>query len=91
MVDDKAKGFSHIQAVHRTRLEQVRNEATSLAGNAARIAQAINQVLEKGGQVNIQPQMNFITGAYARMLKDLGVIEQLQSQGVRQRPPPQTH
>ena len=59
-----------------------------MSGTTLKVAQAINQVLEHGGTVNVQPQMSFMTGAYARMLKDLGVVEYLQAQGVTQRKPP---
>jgi len=60
----------------------------SLAGTAAKIAQAINQTLDQGGTVNIQPQLAFITGAHARIAKDVGVVEFLQQQGVTQKKPP---
>lgn len=78
-------GESQMRANHRKRLEAIRNDAISLAGTAAKIAEAITQVLEKGGGVSIQPQMSFLTGAHARMSKDQGVVEFLQQQGTVQK------
>lgn len=77
-----------MRAQHRKRLEQVRDEVTGLAGTAAKMASAINEVLSQGGTVNLQPQLNFITGAHARLLKDIGVVEHLQHMGVAQKPAP---
>ena len=69
------------------RLEQIRAEATSIAGTAVKISQAINEVLDRGGMTHIQPQMAFLTSAIARMTKDWGVVEHLQSLGTSQRKP----
>lgn len=80
-------GESSMQAQHRVRLQQIQNEALSLAGTATKIAQEINQVLDRGGMAHIQPQMQYLTGAYARMSKDWGVVEHLQHNGVSQRKP----
>lgn len=76
-----------IAAQHRRRIEQARDDAISLAGNAAKIAEAMTEVLEQGGIVNVQPQINFMTGAQARFLKDYGVIEHLQNIGAFQKKP----
>jgi len=83
-------GESRMQALHRARLEAIRNDAISLAGTTAKIAEAISQVLDKGGMAHVQPQMAFFTGTYARMMKDWGVIEHLQAQGASQRKAPLT-
>ena len=89
MADERDSGESKMQANHRKRIEQIRDDMISLAGTAAKVADVTRQVLEKGGTVNIQPQMSFITSAYARMMKDVGVIEFLQAQGmVVKRPTP---
>ena len=82
-------GESRLQQQHRSRLEQLRNELTAIAGAAAKAAQAINQVLDTGGSAQIQPQISFLTGAFARTTKDWGVVEHLQAEGARQRKPPQ--
>lgn len=79
--------FSGLQATLRTRLEQMKKDAESTAGTAQKAAQAIAEILEKGGTLDIQPQMNFLTGAHARMVKDYGVIEFLLRQGVSVRKP----
>lgn len=76
-----------LERIHRDRLEQIRNDALGVAGAANKIAQSITQVLENGGTIETQRQMHFITGAYARMLKDFGVVEQLQKEGATQKKP----
>lgn len=84
----RVKG-TDVQALHRARIETIRNEAIALGGTVSKIAAALTQALEKGGAANIQPQIAYLTGAHARMLKDWGVVEQLQQHGVTQRKPPQ--
>lgn len=74
-----------LKAIHRTRLETMRGDADAIAGTALRLAQAIQEVLDTGGTVKVQPQINFLTGAVLRMVKDWGVVEQLQSYGVVQK------
>ncbi len=78
---------SSLQAIHRRRIEMIRDEAINLAGTATKIAQAMTQILERGGAINIQAQMSFITGAHARISKDWGVAEHLQAQGSTIKPP----
>ena len=85
MTVDKATGESVSQTDHRRALEQIRDAAISVAGTAAKIAEAANEVLDKGGTLNVQPQLAFITGAHARMLKDQGVVEHLQKRGTSQK------
>lgn len=82
-------GESPMQAAHRKRIEAIRDEAIQVAGTAAKIAAAMTQVLERGGAVSVQPQLAFLTGAHARMAKDVGVLEFLQGQGIVQKKPPQ--
>lgn len=65
----------------RSRIKNIESEARELAGAATLIADMAAQALDKGGTVNAAKQTAFITGAYARLLKDLGVIEQLQGEG----------
>ncbi len=83
-------GESQSQADLRKRLEQIRNDATSLSGTASRIAEKINETLDKGGQLKDYDQMvHFITGAYARMLQDFGAVTHLQrNHNVHVRRPP---
>lgn len=78
-------GSSSMQKMHRAKLEQIRSDAVALAGTAVRISQAVDEVLDKGGVAQIQPQMAFLTSALARLSKDWGVIEYLQSLGTTQR------
>lgn len=75
---------SQVSLIHKTRLSQIEAEAAALAGTCQKIAQQAAEVLEKGGALQVQPQIAFITGSVARMVKDWGVIEQLQSVGVVQ-------
>ena len=75
-------GESILQAVLRKKLKQIAEDADSLQGTAKKIMHMTEEALVKGGVVAIQAQMTFMTGAHARMMKDLGVIEFLQNQGV---------
>lgn len=74
-----------VVALHRTRVSQMLEEAEALAGTMTKVSQVCRQTLEQGGQVSIQPQMAFAVGSLARLLKDEGVVEQLQGSGVSQR------
>lgn len=81
--DDKLS----MKVVHANKLKLIRDEAQSMAGALTTIANVINETLDKGGVVNIQAQLNFITGAHARITKDYGVVEYLQQmQGVSVKP-----
>lgn len=73
-------------AIHRKRVSQVEADAAALAGTMQRVASAAQEVLTNGGTLQVQQQFAFATGALARLLKDMGVIEQLQSDGVSARP-----
>jgi len=73
------------QQVHRRRLEHIVRDAAALAAAARKIAEAAAETIAGGGQLQVQPQINALTGAHARLLKDWGVIEHLQLIGTRQR------
>lgn len=77
--------MSRIVALHRSRLLQIVEEANSLEGTARRLAQMAQEVLDRGGVLQAHGQITFITGSYARLLKDVGVVEQLQGDGVAQK------
>lgn len=64
-------------------MNNVSAEAESIAGAAAKIVQRIEEIRQQGGLLNVQPQIMFLTGAMARMMKDLGVAEHLQKHGTR--------
>ena len=74
-----------LEQLHRSRLIELQREAAQVASTGLRISQALSQILDQGGKAHIQPQMAFLTGALARMMKDWGVIEQLQQEGTTQR------
>lgn len=76
---------SRVAAIHKARLEQVVAEAENLGGAAYRIAQMATEVLHRGGRLQADPQLSFIVGALMRLTKDVGVISQLQAEGVGQR------
>lgn len=78
---------SPMQATHRKRVEMIRDEAINIAGTATKIAQAMAQVLERGGAVNVQSQVAYITGGFARLQKDWGVVEYLQANGAQIKAP----
>ena len=77
--------MSRLAALHRQRAEQILSEVESLAGTMGKVAAHIREVLDRGGTLQIQPQMAFAVGALMRIEKDWGVVEQLQSEGVGQR------
>lgn len=87
-VDDGTGRLSQDQAAHRTLLERIEEEAHRVTHNGALIASQIEELKIKGGKLDIQAQMNFLTGAHMRMMKDLGAIEHLQKRGVVQKPAP---
>lgn len=74
-----------LEAQHRRSLEHIREQALNLAGNMHVMANAIAEVQEKGGVVDIQRQMDFLTSTHARLLKDWGIAAHLQQLGARQR------
>lgn len=76
---------SRVVSIHRSRLAQIEAEASATAGALQRIALAAQEVLARGGQLQIQPQMAYATGSILRMVKDWGVVESLQADGVAQR------
>lgn len=75
-----------MHAVHRTRVAHIAEEAEQLAGVARLIQYKAAEVLAKGGTLDMQQQLAFITSTFARMTKDWGVVEQLQQQGVKHKP-----
>lgn len=64
-------------------MDHVVAEAEGIAGAATKIVQKIEEVRQQGGVLNIQPQIMYLTGAMARMLKDIGVAEHLNKHGIR--------
>lgn len=68
--------------LHRSRLKHIQEEVEGLAGAFTHIANQCQEVLDNGGTLQIQPQLHYAWGAIARLLKDCGVIEQLQGDGV---------
>ncbi len=82
-------GTSRLQKKLHDRVEAVRREAQNVSGTAKLIANLCAEVLESGGAPELQKHVAFLTGALARMQKDLGVIEHFGSEGVRVRPPSQ--
>lgn len=73
---------SRVVDIHRARLNQILAEAEMLANAATRIVSQTREVLHHGGTLQCQTQMHFLVGGLARLLKDVGVVEQLQSDGV---------
>jgi hypothetical protein len=79
---------SRVVDIHRTRLNNIVTEAESIAGAWNRIAAQARQVLDHGGTLQVQDKAAFIVGGTFRFFKDIGVIEQLQADGVNARPKP---
>jgi len=74
-----------MRAEHKASLGNVATEAAAIAGAAAKIVQSAHEALANGGAIQIQPQIAFLNGSLARLIKDWGVVEHLQKHGVRQR------
>jgi len=66
--------MTDVRVIYATRLAEIATGAAALAGAATKVSQASEQVFEHGGTINIQPQVAFMTGAMARLLKDWGVL-----------------
>jgi hypothetical protein len=76
------QAFQDMRSARRAALAHAITEAEGLATTAARLAGALQEALEVGTVPALGPQLNYITGAHARLLKDCGVIEHL----IRQQP-----
>lgn len=74
-----------MQEDYRHLLAHLRNDIEASAQTAAKMVQAIDEAMEVGSTVSLQPQVNFLTGALFRMAKDWGVIEHMQSRGAKSR------
>jgi hypothetical protein len=83
MADHQGSRKSRLEERYVHILSEMAQEARALAGNANHIADHIEQTLQQGGIINIQPQLRFLVGALLRLQKDMGVTEFLQSENVR--------
>ncbi len=82
----KAGNANTLPEIHESRLRAIQQNASQIAGTARQIELAIDELLAKGGIINVQGQIAYIVGAMMRMQKDFGVIEQLQQYGIRHKP-----
>lgn len=73
-----------LKALHRRRILAIDEEATRMAQALLQVANSCKMVLENGGQLTVDRQSAFITGGYARLMKDLGALSSLQEAGARQ-------
>lgn len=74
-----------MRAMHKQKLKDVKAEIEMLTGMLTRTSQRIDEILANGGTLGAHGQMNFLTGAYARIMKDVAIVDYLQSQGVFQK------
>ena len=81
------QGADQLRTEHRTRERNIQAVAEELASTARLIAAKCEECLVQGGQIGIQPQMQFLVGALARLLKDQGVVEAQQQHGATQNKP----
>jgi hypothetical protein len=79
MLLNRSNSAPTLKEVRAAKLKALIVEADSLAGTARHVEQAATEALAEGNDVNLQKQMAFMTGALARMLKDWGAIEYLQT------------
>lgn len=64
-----------------TKVKHVAEEATAIAGAAARLAHMANEVLDHGGILQGHEQVHFIVGALMRLQLDMGVVRYKQQAG----------
>lgn len=76
-----------LPAAYTRRLLHLKEHAAQLTGAFVQLQNMIEEVLGQGGTLQAQDKLNYITGAVLRLQKDVGVIEFLQAQGVRHKPP----
>lgn len=79
MTPSRSIGAMTVKEVRTAKLKALIAEADSLAGAARKIEQAASEALDTGADANLQPQMAFLTGSLARLIKDWGAVEYLQT------------
>lgn len=78
------------QAQLRKLLINMQSGLGGLIGTTNRMEQEIAQVLAEGGTVDFDSKIAFVTGAYARMMKDFGAVALLQGDGITVKKTPET-
>jgi hypothetical protein len=73
-----AERRQQLRGEHRRQLGTIGHGAASIADCAQRIAHAADEAISTGDILSVQSQINFLTGAFARLLKDWGVVEHMQ-------------
>ena len=73
-----AERRQQLRADHKRKVTVVATEAANIADCAQRVAAAADEARENGNLLSIQPQIGYLTGALARLIKDWGVVEHLQ-------------
>lgn len=63
------------------RLRHIAQDAEAFAACAEKLGQMAEEAAKNGTAVILQPQVQFLTGALARLQKDWGVVEHLQRHG----------
>lgn len=78
-MSDPNYGSTQLQASYRAKLAAFRTEADAMRGVLQQLVHEAEEVLERGGELNVQPKMGFLIGAHARLLKDYGALEHFQA------------
>jgi hypothetical protein len=76
---NRSIGAMTLKEVRAAKLKALIAEADSLAGAARKVEQTASESLAEGNDVDLQRQMAFMTGSLARILKDWGAVEYLQT------------
>ena len=77
--------MARVADIHRRKLIHVAELCEQLAGTFNKLASEAAHVLDNGGKLNGQDKLSFVVSAFPRLFKDVGVIEQLQCDGVSAR------
>lgn len=72
---------------HRRAVGRAAESAGQIVQAAQLIAHQAEEVLARGGRLEVAPQMAFLVGALMRLVKDVAVIEHLQKLHTEQRRP----
>jgi hypothetical protein len=77
-LDRRMERRSQLKLAHGSKTTALAQEADRIIGCAQLIAHAAEEAAANGTPLQIQPQIAFLTGSLARLIKDWGAVEYLQ-------------
>lgn len=76
--------MTHDQAaLYSKQIDLLKQSALRLASAGFNMSKAIKEFVDQGEPIDLHKEAAFITGAHARLLRDLGTIEALQELSAR--------